>query len=196
MKAVIPVLLTLLLVATTAPAKEVRSDSTRLVDQALGGATGIIGINMAAGSNNVQGNMHALILGDSQGPSPVAAVEQRAAVDGHGDRTRALDLIGGAALGGASGLIGVNQTAGSSNTQANLATIEIGGGAPVSLADLESARGQPARHGSSAGESSADVIQGQALANSSGLVQISQSAGSGNSIRNSIGVSLTTMEIY
>ncbi len=196
MKAVIPVLLPLLLVATMSSAKEVRSDSTRLVGRALGDASGIIGVNMAAGTNNVQANMHTLVIGDNQGPPSVTNVKQRAAGGSPENGSRSLDLIGGAALGGASGLIGINQTAGSHNSQANLTTIGIGAGEAVSLSDLAGAHGRPARQGTATAGSRIDVIQGQTLANSSGLVQISQSAGSGNSIRNSIGISLRTMEIY
>lgn len=200
MKAVFAMLPVLLLVAGLLGATAARAaeevDVTRFDGQALSGASGAVGVNMAAGSANLQANLRAMVLGP-QAPSsgPLVLADQQTASAGNEAPGNRLDLIGGSALSGASGIIGVNQTSGAGNSQANLATLSILGAEPVSNHDLLETCGKVGQHAPPAPGQRVDLIEGQALSGATGLVQVSQSAGSGNSIRNSIGIALMSMTI-
>jgi len=93
-------------------------------DSALSGANGNIGVNSAAGDNNMQDNAAALSSSDASfvfGSSDASAITYQA--NAHTNTLNSGNVnnasLNGSALSGASGNIGANVTAGDSNLQKN-----------------------------------------------------------------------------
>lgn len=171
-------------------------NQSEITDRALSGATGVIGVNMAAGDANAQANVRALVIG---GEIAVAGahVEQKtdeAAMSAMPSFQQ--DHIGGEAFSSGSGLIGVNQTAGYGNAQANLVTIGLGSAPQLaSTAELGASHGGGEDTDQGYTGRRSDIIDGHAFSGSQGVIQVNQSAGSANQVTNSIGVNCRAMEI-
>jgi hypothetical protein len=149
------------------------------------GANGVVAINETAGLDNVQANQGVLM----NGPVPLNLTGSAQAASVNAKSTAAKSDIGSHAFSNTSGLIEVNQSAGVANLQRNSAVI---GSAPVEgeiVADgVLSAT--TAKNGGTGGSgenhSTREVSIGtDALKNVSGIVQINQTAGSGNVSSNS-----------
>jgi hypothetical protein len=181
----------LLLVAALPFAAPAQSrDTSRIEGSAASHLDGVASLNLAAGTGNAQANLRAVGLADA-GLANVLAVQSTDAAGA--DRSRgAQALITGAALGDASGVLGVNQAAGAANTQANLMAIgqaatlgfvqqvdnaalaataapTAAGDAPLAPAPVREAR-----------------IDAGAIASPRGVLQINQTAGVGNASANAI----------
>lgn len=100
-------------------------------DNALSSATGNIGLNVAAGAGNAQGNALAASIGESGSLVKASADSEQASVFNvilalsDLDNTASMD---GMALSGAIGNIGVNIASGAGNAQHNGTAIAVGGG--------------------------------------------------------------------
>ena len=171
-------------------------NTTELTGDVGSSAQGIIGINMAAGTDNLQVNARA--IGMRAMPSlsirqDVGGVVYEPYLSYH------LDYIGGNAFSGAAGIVSVNQASGSGSAQANLVSIGLGTGmmgTDLTLASSEellSVRGGQGQMGY--GPVRSDVIEGNAFAGVQGLVQVNQSAGSGNRVVNSIGILFNVIDL-
>ena len=97
------------------------STRTNTIDGALGTVTGIIGVNQSAGNINNQNNAASISVGDG-----IAALsEADLGLCNSGNTSIAMgtvtsDTLTGAALASASGIIGINQSSGCMNNQANM----------------------------------------------------------------------------
>jgi hypothetical protein len=149
------------------------------------GANGVVAINETSGLDNVQANQGVLM----NGPAPLNLTGSAQSASADARTTAAKSDIGSNAFSNTSGLIEVNQSAGVANLQRNSAVI---GAAPVEgeiVADgVLSAT--TAKNGGTGGSgethSAREVSIGtDALKNVSGIVQINQTAGSGNVSSNS-----------
>ena len=149
------------------------------------GANGVVAINETSGLDNVQANQGVLM----NGPAPLNLTGSAQSASADARTTAAKSDIGSNAFSNTSGLIEVNQSAGVANLQRNSAVI---GAAPVEgeiVADgVLSAT--TAKNGGTGGSgenhSTREVSIGtDALKNVSGIVQINQTAGSGNVSTNS-----------
>lgn len=175
-----------------------RSPNRAIIESGAGaGATGNVGLNMAAGTGNLQGNAAAI--------STTEAKDVFATASAYANQTTmsnftfnvddsSNDAVLDAALSGASGNIGVNVAAGAGNTQSNqLSMIETGGGRVVrsSVALDQSASSNQSenktQYDSSNSANNARIVTG-ALSAASGNVGISVAAGVGNAQANAMSV--------
>lgn len=165
-------------------------NAASLAGSVLAGGKGIATVNEAAGHGNVQANSDAIANG---GPA-VARIHQRlsGSVSGVGaDSAR----IGGQAFARFAGILNVNQAAGSNNLEANRVTIARSL-QPLSLDQLTHIA--PPIHqinhtrlsASTAGRRTVTVAD-NALKGVTGIAQVSQAAGSGNSLSNSVTLNLS-----
>ncbi len=180
----------LLFVAT--PALSQNSDTLSISDNALAGGEGRIGVNAAAGDFNEQVNSAVIANG---GTSVLTNV-----VNQHiGDNTVSESgpqnaSITGTAFSDSQGAIAVNGVAGTENQQANLASIGIGIEGPVaSLEMLSQTRSsqEPAGYQNEPDLTKNAEIGPQAFAESSGLVQVTLTAGERTSSANLFALSIT-----
>lgn len=166
---------------------------------AVNGASGNIGLNMAAGTGNLQGNGTAIASTGSQDVFASASTYANQSTitnfsfnidDSSNDAT--MD----AALAGASGNIGVNLAAGAGNTQSNQLAMVESGGSKVSRASVaidQSASGNQSQSASqfeSTNSANTTRIMAGALANASGNIGVSIAAGVGNAQANAMSVSV------
>lgn len=160
--------------------------TARIDGDALHRATGRIAVNQAAGGGHIQANQTLIAPdGDSNGALRQTINPGLASLGG-GDVQ-----LAGAAFAGSRGALAVNQTAGHANAQANLLAIGTRPSAEVSVARLDDhalagvsgASGLPLdRLGARAATSA--LLSADAFRGSRGIVQLNQSAGSGNSASN------------
>lgn len=150
--------------------------------------------NVAAGDSNAQIAAGALAIGVDGG----SAVAQIGALQAVGSiHATAPDLsiaiIGGQAFTNSVGAISVNQTSGVGNTQANGMAIAMGVGVEaVSESVLAATTSGVGLVGNGAGAGvKAASIADTAFEGSRGLIQINQSAGSGNSTANNFALQVT-----
>lgn len=163
-------------------------------DNALAGSTGVIGVNTAAGDNHVQANQWSIGVGTT-------------ADFGHVDQTTlsigtppelSIDRITDNAFQGVSGLLSVNQAAGSGSAESNQVCIGIGmatNARPVSASNLRQTVGSATASRPNVGSQRADIIDGQAFSGASGVVQVNQSAGSGNGVSNRVLMDMGFMDV-
>lgn len=143
-------------------------------------------VNMAAGDSNAQINAGAVALG---GPGSTAVGIVHGIQLTHAGQATQPDIatanIGINVLTNSSGLISINQTSGVGNAQANGAAFAMGFEEVVAESVLAAATSNagPAVTGNGNNQQSAS-IHDTAFDGSSGLVQVNQSAGSGNSTAN------------
>lgn len=147
---------------------------------------GRFAVNMAAGDSNVQANAAAVAL-DAQGGSAIGLVGGIQVTDPRQGNLPdlATAVIGGNVFANSSGLISVNQTSGVGNAQANGAAFAMGFEEVVAESVLSAATSNAVPTGAGAGKSHQAVsINDSAFDGAHGLVQVNQSAGSGNSTAN------------
>lgn len=143
---------------------------------------GSLHVNEAAGDANAQGNVAEVIRGSSHVQLHIQ------------QRTGAPPAIGGAsasirdsAFADVSGLVQINQTAGSGNAQGNLAIVRVSVPAQV-LSDDTLAGAMPVqtvtKHGLGSTLFSDNVDTAATTLHGKGIVQINQSAGTGNATAN------------
>ncbi|WP_420998206.1 hypothetical protein ACKI2N_020005 [Cupriavidus sp. 30B13] len=153
-------------------------DNARIDPGALAGVAGRAAVNVAAGAGNAQSNQAAL-------STDAAAVhlQQRAAAAA--PAAGATSQVGSGAFANGSGLLSANVASGNGNLQSNAAVLAPSASVrieaiPDGLLAAESAGGsRPGPAGRAPGPRAA-VVQPDAYRNASGLVQLNQTAGSGN----------------
>ncbi|HEX5464277.1 MAG TPA: hypothetical protein VFW88_06135 [Burkholderiales bacterium] len=154
---------------------------------ALSDVRGRAAVNMAAGDSNVQTNAAALAASVGAG-SAQAGVVQSTAANGAGAPGIATAVIGSGAFANATGLISINQTSGVANAQANTAALGLGNGVEVvadSMLATTISNAGPALTGAGNKTRQQSVsISDTAFEGARGLVQVNQSAGSGNATAN------------
>lgn len=155
-------------------------------------ASGRVAVNQAAGAGNAQANLAAIANGASFEQARVDARQATLA----GDRSRAARAhIGTDAFAQSSGLLSVNQAAGSGNAQLNL--FALGGHASAAAAQqvsdalddraLSSVTGDNAGRPIGTAPPARDArIDAGAFRGSAGVVQVNQTAGVGNASVNAI----------
>lgn len=97
--------------------------------------------------------------------------------------------LSGRALSGATGVIGVNMTAGDDNAQVNARTITLGQGGPA-FSNISVLQKVDANVTSASPSLHCDYIGGQALTGSRGIVSINQASGSGSAQANLVSLGL------
>jgi hypothetical protein len=145
------------------------------------GAAGVVAINETSGLDNVQANQGVLM----NGLAPLNLTGSVQSASANARTTAAKSDIGSHAFSNTSGLIEVNQSAGVANLQRNSAVI---GSAPVEgdgvLSATTAKNGGTGRSGENHDPREVSIGT-DALKNVSGIVQINQTAGSGNVSSNS-----------
>lgn len=152
----------------------------------LSGVRGRFVVNMAAGDSNAQANAAAVALG-AQGSPAIGLVggAQITNLRQAGLPDVSVATIGNNAFAHSSGMISVNQTSGVGNAQANGVALALGFEEVVAESVLSAATSGAVPVGAGAGKGHQAVsIHDTAFDGARGLVQVNQSAGSGNSTAN------------
>jgi len=153
---------------------------------ALSHVRGRFAVNMTAGDSNVQANAAAVAL-DTQGGTAIGLVSGVQVTDPRqaGLPDIATASIGGNAFAHSAGLISVNQSSGVGNAQANGAAFAMGFEEVIAESVLSATTSNAVPAGAGTGKSHQAVsIADTAFDGAHGLVQVNQSAGSGNSTAN------------
>lgn len=185
---VIPTVIHSDLVAAQDPVTDLPNYVTRSVidGDALSHVRGRFAVNMAAGDSNAQANAAAIAL-DAAGGSVIGLVDGIQVTSPRQGNLPdlAVAIIGGNAFANSSGLISVNQTSGVGNAQANAAAFAMGFEEVLAESVLSATTSNAAQIGAGASQShQAASINDAAFDGAQGLVQVNQSAGSGNSTAN------------
>ncbi|MBY5968470.1 hypothetical protein LCL99_12730 [Halomonas denitrificans] len=164
-------------------------NSSVISGQALSGVSGVTSANLAAGSQNLQSSSGSLATGDA------ATINNRLVQQVRIDERLADMEVGTAiregAFGQSSGWMSVNQTAGVGNLQSNSFGMALG--STVSgLSDDSLQQVLAPRQGLNGGDGSDSNgvtrnldIDESSFAGARGVIQVNQSAGTGNATRNS-----------
>lgn len=153
---------------------------------ALNGVRGRFALNMASGDSNTQKNAAAIAL-DANGAPAIGLATGIQAISFRqvGTPDLSVAVIGNHAFAHSSGMISVNQTSGVGNAQANGASLALGYEEVVAESVLSSTTSGAVPIGVVAGKGRQAVsIHDTAFHGARGLVQVNQSAGSGNSTAN------------
>lgn len=158
---------------------------------ALSNVQGAIGVNMAAGDFNLQFNGAAIALNADQRGRGVAQVGalQAAGVNQGVMPDVAVIRVGGDAFANVRGVLSLNQASGLGNAQANGVAILLGVHAEdLAEVDLAQAVAMPGPNAAAdagrKGQRSISVAE-TAFRGARGIIQVNQSAGSGNATANS-----------
>ncbi|MFO2463579.1 adhesin [Pseudomonas sp. 15FMM2] len=150
--------------------------------------TGVISVNQAAGNQQQQINSRTItVSGQSRG-----LLTQK--LDGKVDPSlNANAAIQGSSFSNGNGVLGVNQSAGASNQMINAVRISINPG-PQSIDDSALSQQNVTllpNSGSTSTTGSRQVVTSdQAFTGSRGVVQVNQSAGVGNRMANTLGITI------
>ncbi|WP_118180751.1 hypothetical protein [Paraburkholderia phosphatilytica] len=177
-----------LVAATAAHAQRVpvvNGDAT--IESGAGVSTnGVVTVNEAAGLNNAQANQMTITQGGTAAGSDNASVQSASA---RAKVPSAHATIEGNAFSNSSGALMINQAAGAANLQRN--SVQIGTGVPgvETVTDGELSATAPKNGGQDLVGGVRSVreanISSDAFKNVSGIVQINQTAGAGNTTANS-----------
>ncbi len=169
---------------------------TRIEDRAFSGASGAIGVNMAAGDLNLQSNARSFSSG---GQARAMATEQQQHINDTPDLpAQAIARIGGDAFRNASGLVSINQASGNANTELNSVVVTLAQqGIREASDDFLSSSGIASAErqrqgipGTSATTTNRKVaVESSAFQGFEGVLQLNQIAGSGNATGNHLVVS-------
>ncbi|MGC4010067.1 MAG: adhesin [Pseudomonas sp.] len=159
------------------------------IDSAVRNYNGVASVNQAAGDGQQQANGRSIAIGtDAQ-----ATTQFRQTVNAFVDPGQAASAsITGNAFTNGNGALGVNQAAGAANQQVNAMRISVSA-VPQSVDDSVLSQQNvalPVNSGSAASTTGNRqvVTSDQAFAGSRGVVQVSQSAGVGNRIANTLSI--------
>ena len=172
-----------LLYSAAGQAQVAGSAINTLSDSSFSNTTGNTAVNTSAGIGNLQVNMAALGAGDKNVSALISNNQKQAEMYyANGNTTSRIDS---GAMSNVSGIVAVNQVSGNGNMQANLIAIAVGGTAEVSNEQLGhigagATRSDAAENGAGIKKINSVILADSAVSNASGIVQISQIAGSGN----------------
>ena len=164
------------------------SNNNALIDSSGQQYSGVASINQAAGNQQQQINSRAITVG---GQSTDVLVQR---LDGQVDPSlNASAAIQGSSFSNGNGVLSVNQSAGAQNQMINAVRISVNAG-PQSIDDSVMSQ-QNVAHATDSGltpttGSRQVVTSDQAFTGSRGVVQVSQSAGVGNRVANTLNVRL------
>lgn len=178
----------LILAALSCSTAMADSNNNAVIDNAGKQYSGVASINQAAGNQQQQINSRAITVG---GQSTDALVQR---VDGQVDPSlNAKAVIQGSSFSNGNGVLGVNQSAGANNQTVNAVRISINPG-PQSIDDSVLSQQNmtllPDSRSSSTTGSRQVVTSDQAFTGSRGVVQVNQSAGVGNRMANTLGITI------
>ena len=178
----------LILAALSCSTAMADSNNNAVIDNAGKQYSGVASINQAAGNQQQQINSRAITVG---GQSTDALVQR---VDGQVDPSlNAKAVIQGSSFSNGNGVLGVNQSAGANNQTINAVRISINPG-PQSIDDSVLSQQNmtllPDSRSSSTTGSRQVVTSDQAFTGSRGVVQVNQSAGVGNRMANTLGITI------
>ena len=160
-------------------------------------ATGVIGMNMAAGDFNVQANMASVALSVQRGKG-IAQINSFQSASANGGNAPDVSTVGihDNAFANVRGMVSINQASGVANVQANGVALAVGVNAKAvaetDLAQVASPAGiTPAV--TNAGRGIRQItVDDTAFRNARGLIQVNQSAGVGNATANSFSLRFQT----
>ncbi|MBI4753947.1 MAG: hypothetical protein HY778_00670 [Betaproteobacteria bacterium] len=154
--------------------------------QALSEVRGRLALNLSAGYSNIQANGAAIAIGAGEAVVTAASHSVQTVLRPAAESATATATIADEAFARAAGLLSINQTSGAGNAQANHVAIGMGTD-PETLAESQLSAvvsgSTPAGPGAGTRVREASVAD-TAFSGTRGLVQINQSAGSGNSTAN------------
>ncbi|HUZ48427.1 MAG TPA: hypothetical protein VMW12_01660 [Candidatus Dormibacteraeota bacterium] len=157
------------------------SDTATIANDAFQTVPGALHINQAAGNGNVQGNVTDITVGDTH--LPLRLTQQATISNGSGGSASIRDF----AFSNVSGLVQVNQSAGSGNEQGNLAIVRFAVPAQQ-LSDDTLAGAMPVQTTSANGTTPAAIANSVSsdvtTFHGKGIVQLNQTAGTGNASAN------------
>jgi hypothetical protein len=157
-------------------------DIAVISDSSFRAALGSVLVNEAAGNGNLQANVAAVATGSAL---PLKRVTQQTSATGVGGGYASIQ---NSAFSGASGLLQINQSAGTGNAQGNAAIVRSG----VSLSEMgddalaAALPNQQTNSTSTRASGVTDTVSASATSfqHSRGIVQVNQCAGAGNSTAN------------
>lgn len=178
-------------IALAQPVAAQSLDQSRIGESAAQGASGRLSVNQAAGVGNGQVNLMAVAQGKA---SSASAQSNQTALNPDTARAASSDIQAGA-FGGFHGALALNQTAGANNLQSNLLVIQASDGVATTddatLAHTVAIVAAPTEGAGSAPEVAREArIDANAFRGASGVLQVNQSAGVGNSATNAVVVKL------
>lgn len=166
---------------------------------ALRDAQGSVAVNLAAGDLNSQSNLRAFATGtDAQA---WIGARQRALGNQADAPTQAQASIAGDVLAGAHGLVSINQASGTANTQLNAVAAALANqgirettDGSLSAAVSASAETQPGSEPGAPGQGTRSVsVAAGAMQGFRGVLQLNQTAGSGNATGNILSLSVSEL---
>ncbi len=170
--------------------------STRIDGQALSGASGVVGVNMAAGDFNQQANLRALAVGPNAGTTVRARQQQHDNLASSPDQASA--SIGDRAFQGAQGVLSINQASGSGNAELNVVSAALATQGIRENGDTWFATASASAGGTDSPASSAHssrerhvAVESTAMREVQGVVQLNQVAGSANAAANVLQLQIT-----
>ena len=172
--------------------------STSIMQGTFVDGRGILSINQASGNINNQANVRVLAFTDGEGvlydlslATSARSIKNTVISYGGEYENRISNSFGGAV-----GIVGVNQSAGSLNQQVNVVVLGIGvalGPELVALGDADLG-GTIADNSVSSGGNRSDIIT-DSFTGFRGIAQVNQSSGDLNIVTNSVGFSFTRINV-
>ncbi|PSJ42363.1 hypothetical protein C7H85_17280 [Zobellella endophytica] len=167
------------------------ADVATVGPEALSGMRGILGVNMAAGSGNVQANLRAIGVGQAALAASESLMQSQITLSSH---PQALEVsIEQGALQQATGAISINQASGSGNIGLNIVELAFGAGTSVDSDTLLAVNGAGTTPTSGQQEGAGSYhtsLHENALNGAQGIIQINQIAGHGNIAVNRVSMPL------
>jgi len=161
---------------------------------------GLVSVNQDSGNMNNQANVRVIAFaeGDAQVVLPGIDLSARSGdneIISNGGMPHTDAIVG--SFNDTTGIVGVNQSSGSLNQQANVVAIAVGLRTSPEVAildehDLDAVMPEPSADAVEPTEPRSETIM-DSFANFRGIAQVSQSAGNENNISNVIGVSVNVM---
>jgi hypothetical protein len=165
------------------------AENTAVINNSGQAYNGNLSVNQAAGNQQQQANNRAITLG---GQATTLNIQR---VDGSVDPSlNAKAAIQGTSFSNGNGVLGVNQSAGANNQQVNAVRISVNPG-PQSIDDSVLLQQNTTTLATDSGSTSTTgsrlvVTSDQAFTGSRGVIQVNQSAGVGNRVANTLGITI------
>jgi len=163
-------------------------------------SSGIVSINQAPGTLNNQGSAvnvtYATEATDTLLQATTALQNQSSGNEVSADGSKIVNNIHMYSFSEATGIISVNQSSGSLNTQSTLVNLTIGASSAVSLSDADLGMLNANNKITDIGVSRTDTIDMFALQGAKGIISINQSSGCLNHQVNAISVSVREFTLY
>jgi hypothetical protein len=164
---------------------------------ALAGTRGNVAANISSGAGNAQSRLAVIAVGAQQANADIRASHQ---TESHGNTLQVVGnahaVIGAGAFAGSTGILAVHQASGNGNAQANLVGISAAPVAEVTidyLANVHATRSLGSTDGKTVARASGErsaVVADSAFTGATGIVQVNQLAGSGNTAANAFALSV------